>query len=74
MKRRFGIFLVITVVLCSFGCGQPKQTETKIKLEQQDQQGVQKALEFKQQMDKQIQERMMRNLPAPPSKPAAPTQ
>ncbi|HOJ33187.1 MAG TPA: hypothetical protein PKY35_09560 [Candidatus Hydrogenedentes bacterium] len=74
MKRWLGIILVVVVIFCSIGCGQGKQQETTIKLDQQDQQGVQKALEFKQQMDKQIKEQMMRNLPPPPAKPAAPAQ
>lgn len=51
---------VVLIAAIAAGCGS-KQTETTIKLESKDQEGVQNALEFKRQMDAQIQQQMQKS-------------
>lgn len=47
------IFMVLTVLGCD-----AKPAETTIVLDEKDREGVQRALEFKQQMDAQMQQQM----------------
>lgn len=64
------IIFVLSLVLANTGCG-GKQAETTIELAPADQEGVQKALEFKKQMDAQMQQQMQ-NLQKPNGQPAPP--
>lgn len=52
----FGLAALL-MVLTMLGCG-AKPAETTITLDEKDREGVQQALEFKQQMDAQMQQQM----------------
>ncbi len=68
MKRVTCIILIFSVLIVVSGCGN-KPAQSVVKVEEQDAEGVRKAIEFKQKMDAQIEQQMKRMMPPPPAQP-----